>query len=317
MEAWRRSLNRPTVAAFVTPTIQPVSDSPNQALIEEVAASEGTVMLIGGADTGKTTLARDILEAAGTDAAYIDADVGTTTTGPPACVGMKLINGPEDLSTMSQADELRFVGSVRPERLILQIVVATTALVEAARRQARLVVVDTTSAVAGVVGETLKYHTVEMCRPDRLVALQRGSELEPIIGMLRRFFDMQIDSLPVRTDLIPTPPDERWEHLRAGMAKALEPPLDTWKVRATVFAPTLPTGLDLERLDSMLVGIHDGAGRCLGLGVLEHREDGLRVHTNVASQMQGLRLGSLKVDRDTYEVQAVNLRRTMFGLEDV
>lgn len=274
-------------------------------------------MLIGSQDTGKTTLAREILEAATGVAAYVDADVGTTTTGPPTCVGMKVVKDATDLAELSHADEMRFVGSVRPERLILQIVVATTSLVSSARSKADLVIVDTTSAVAGVLGETLKYHTVELCRPDRIIALQRGAELEPIIGMLRRFFDIRIDTLPVRGDLIPTPPDERWEQLRTGLAAALAPPLDTYKVRATVFAPTLPAGLDLERLDSMLVGVHDGAGRCLGLGVLEHRSDGLRVHTSVASAMQGLRLGSLKVDRDTFEVQAVNLRRTMFGLEDV
>lgn len=274
-------------------------------------------MLIGSQDTGKTTLAREILAAAPGVAAYIDADVGTTTTGPPTCVGMKVVKDARDLVELSAADEMRFVGSVRPERLILQIVVATTALVNEARAKADLVIVDTTSAVAGVLGETLKYHTVELCRPDRIIALQRGAELEPIIGMLRRFFDIRIDTLPVSGDLIPTPPDERWEQLRKGLAAALAPPLDTYKVRATVFAPTLPTGLALERLDSMLVGVHDGAGRCLGLGVLEHRADGLRVHTNVASAMQGLRLGSMKVDRETFEVQAVNLRRTMFGLEDV
>lgn len=294
-----------------------MTESAHQAFIESIAESSGTVMLIGSQDTGKTTLARDILRAARGVAAYVDADVGTTTTGPPTCVGMKVVKEPGDLAALSEADELRFVGSVRPERLILQIVVATTALVNEARARADLVVVDTTSAVAGVLGETLKYHTVELIRPDRIVALQRGAELEPIIGMLKRFFDIEIDTLPVSSDLIPTPPDERWEQLRTGLARALQPPLDTYKVRATVFAPTLPTGLDLERLDSMLVGVHDGAGRCLGLGVLEHRDDGLRVHTSVASSMQGLRLGSLKVDRATFEVQAVNLRRTMFGLEDV
>lgn len=294
-----------------------MTETSHQELIESIVGSAGTVMLIGSQDTGKTTLARHILEAAQGPAAYVDADVGTTTTGPPTCVGMKVVTDAADLADLGSADELRFVGSVRPERLILQIVVATTALVHTARAKADLVVVDTTSAVAGVLGETLKYHTVELCRPDRIVALQRGSELEPIIGMLKRFFDIRIDTLPVRGDLIPTPPDERWELLRKGLEAALSPPLDTYKVRATVFAPTLPAGLDLERLDSMLVGVHDGAGRCLGLGLLEHRADGLRVHTNVASAMQGLRLGSLKVDRDTFDVQAVNLRRTMFGLEDV
>ena len=46
------------------------------------------MMLIGASDTGKTSFARKLVRAAvgaGKTAAYIDADVDKTTTGPPAC----------------------------------------------------------------------------------------------------------------------------------------------------------------------------------------------------------------------------------------
>ncbi len=275
-------------------------------------------MLIGAPDTGKTTFALQLLRAAiaeGRSSAYIDADVGQTMVGPPTCVGLKWIAADSDLEDFSKADELRFVGSISPKRLVLQEVLATATLVEVARKRADLIIVDTTGAVSGVTGQTLKYHKVELCRPDMVVALQRGSEMEPIIGLLRRFFSVEVEVTSVHPDVIPVSPEQRRAHRTAQFGEELAPPMHRWRVRPTVFAPSLPTGLDLERLDGMLVGIHDGEGRCLGLGVLEYAEDTLRVLTNVGEGMKGLRLGSLRIDLETFETTQVDLREVMFGLD--
>lgn len=133
-----------------------------------MAGEEGVVMLIGAADTGKTTLARLLVSdalAAGRRAAFVDADVAAATVGPPACVGLKLLATASDMSSLYDADALRFVGSVIPDSVVLPHVVAASALVDRARRNADLVVLDTTGVVAGVVGQTLKYHMMELCEP--------------------------------------------------------------------------------------------------------------------------------------------------------
>jgi hypothetical protein len=59
----------------------------------------------------------------------------------------------------------------------------------------------------------------------------------------------------------------------------------------------------------------DGEGHCLGLGVLEHEDDVLRVLTNIGDGMRGLRLGSLRLDPDTFDIHRVRLRDVMFGLD--
>lgn len=146
------------------------------------------------------------------------------------------------------------------------------------------------------------------------MALQRGSEMEPIIGMLNRFFSVDIDVVPAEPDVAVRSPDERAAMRAEGMRLAFSEPLERWRVRPTVFAPTLPTGLDLARLDSLLVGIHDGNGHCLGLGRLEHEDGTLRVLTNVGEGMKGLRLGSLRIDLETFETKPVSLREVMFGI---
>lgn len=281
------------------------------------AAAATSVLLIGGMDTGKSTLAVAIARkalAAGRSVALVDADIGNSTIGPPTCVGLKLLRTEMDLDDRSTADRLHFVGGISPDRLVLQQVIATTALAQAGALEAELVIVDTTGTISGVIGQTLKYHKVELIRPDLVVALQRGGELEPVIGMLRRFFATDVLALPADPDVLPSAPDVRAAARARGLVDAFAEPLDRWRVRETVFAPTLPMGLDLNRLDGVLVGVQDGSGGCLGLGRLEYRDEVLRVATNAGEGMQGLRLGSLRLELDPLEFTPVNLRELIFGI---
>lgn len=277
----------------------------------------GVYMLIGGLDTGKTTLAMQAIRNAvhsGHTGVLVDADVGRTSVGPPACVGMRVFRDQADLEEVDKPEALHFVGTTTPARLVLQQVVATAAMVERARNAGEVVIIDTTAVVTGVSGETLKYHKTELCRPDRIVALQRGEEMEPLVGMLRRFLDVEVTTAPTDPAVDPMPPDVRARRRADAFRRALAPPLVTWKVRPTVFAPTLPVGLNPGRLDGVLVGVQDDSGGCLGLGVLSHDEETLKVLTNVGEGMSGLRLGSLRIDLDTFESTIINLRELMFGL---
>lgn len=277
----------------------------------------GVYMLIGGLDTGKTTLAMQAIRnavSAGHTAALVDADVGRTTVGPPACIGLRIFDKPGDLDRIDEPNALHFVGTTMPARLVLQQVVGTAVMVERARRATDIVIVDTTAVVTGVSGETLKYHKTELCRPDRIVALQRGEEMEPLVGMLRRFLDVDVSTAPTDPAVDSMAPDVRAKRRADSFRRALEPPLVTWKVRPTVFAPTLPAGLNPGRLEGVLVGVQDQSGDCLGLGVLNHEDETLKVRTNVGEGMSGLRLGSMRIDLDSYESNIINLRELMFGI---
>lgn len=286
-------------------------------LIEDLVRRRGVVLLLGAADTGKTTFARQLLAAAiaaGKRAAFVDADISESTVGPPTCVGLKWINDPADLDNLARADRLQFVGSIKTAGLVLQQVVATAALVDLARDKTDLVVVDTSDDVSGVTGQTLKYHKTELTRPEAIVAFQRGAEMGPIVGMLRRFFGSDVEETTISPGIRSATPHERSADRAKHFEAELTPPLQAWRVRPTVFAPTLPAGLDPGRLDAMLVGLQDGEGSTLGLGVLEEEDGILRVLTNHGEGMRGLRLGSMRIDLDTFAVEPVRLREVMFGL---
>ncbi len=293
------------------------SDESYGALRERVRSLDGVVMVIGDAETGKTTLARMLLRDAvehGRTVAYIDGDVAAATVGPVACVGLKVLSTLDDYDALNTPDELRFVGAVEPNGVVLPHVVAVAALIDIAKERADLVICDTTGVVTGVVGQTLKYHLVELAQPSLVIAIRRDEELDPVIGMLRRFLSVRVAEVDPPDDVVSGSPldrqDTRAEALRANLG--VDP--SRWRVQTTVFAPTLPVGFDVSRLDGMLVGVQDERGRCLGLGVLEHVDGSVKVATRYGDEMRGLRLGSIRVDLDTFATSRVRLRELIFGV---
>jgi polynucleotide 5'-hydroxyl-kinase GRC3/NOL9 len=291
----------------------------HEALVEEAVRTKHTVVLIGGLDTGKSTLSRALLEAAvaaGRPSAFIDADVGQKTVGPPATVTLKMIRGAADLepASMAKEDTLWFIGSTSPEGHLLQIVAAVASVFRIAKASgADFVVVDSSGLVSGVHGQVLKYHKVEMLQPDLVVGLQRGEELLPLLGVIQRFFATEVVPLGVHPGVVPTTVEQRAENRERSMAAYFSAELHRFRVKPTVFMPALPPLFDLAQLDHLLVGLSDGAGGYLGLGYLEHLLEGgiLRLITPVAAGPKALRLGSVRLE-EKYRAKRVDLRN-LFG----
>ncbi len=294
----------------------------HEQLVDHAARHATTVVFLGGLDAGKSTLARATAAYAlrlGRRVAYLDADVAQKTVGPPATVGLKHIKEPDDLTLerMADADALGFVGSTSPQDHLTPLTGALSRLRDRARDGgAELVVVDTGGEVGGIRGQLVKYYKVDALEPDLVVGLQRGEELEPILGVVDRFFGIETVTAPIHPSVEPTSVEERMQQRQLAMARYFtQGPLHRFRVRPTVFMPTLPPLFDLETLDRLLVGLSDGAGGFTGLGVLEHVADdgGLRLLTPVAEPPKALRLGSVRLE-DSYRAKRVDLRN-LFGTE--
>lgn len=285
---------------------------------ERVLADPGVVMLVGDIDTGKTTFALELARravSAGIATAVVDADIVQSTIGPPTTVGMKMC-GPEtsfDRDALRAADSLAFVGSLVPKGHLLPLVTSTAKLVGRARDAgARLIVIDTTGLVSGIYGQTLKFFKMDLVRPDTIVALERGGELEPVLGIARRFTPANVLEIDAPDDSVSRSVDERMafreEQFAAYFANA-----SRWKVKPIVFMPALPPDFDLALLDGLLVGMEDGDGGCAGIGVLEHDagEDILRMVSPVTEGVRGLRLGSVRIDVSGRSKGPVDLRHLL------
>jgi polynucleotide 5'-hydroxyl-kinase GRC3/NOL9 len=291
-----------------------------QSVIDRIAQSGGVVMLVGGLDSGKTTMGRSVARSglrAGRSVAFLDADLGQKSVGPPACVGLRILQGESDLEpgAVPEPDEIYFVGATSPQGQLLPLVVGTGRLLARARELgADLVVVDTSGLVSGVYGQLLKYHKVELLRPDVVIGLQRGEELDPILGIVRRFFATDVVTLSVPAEVRSTSVEERASRREEAMRRYFAHPLQRWRLKPTVFMPALPALFDQAQLDRLLVGTSDGEGRYTGIGYLEHSQEGvLRLISPVAEGPKALKLGSVRVDPD-YRTRRVDLRN-LFGTD--
>jgi polynucleotide 5'-hydroxyl-kinase GRC3/NOL9 len=290
-------------------------------LVERAVRDHRTVLLIGGLDSGKSTLAKTMLRAAleaGRTTAFLDGDTGQKSVGPPAAVGLKLVRTPEDLEPdrLWQPDALGFVGSTSPQGHLLPLVTSLARLHARAREEgADFVVVDTSGLVSGIYGQLVKYHKVELLQPDLVVGLQRGEELDPLLGVIQRFFATEVVALGVHPSVAPASVEQRAAHREAAMRRYLGEHLQRFRIKPTVFMPALPPLFDLAQLDRLLVGLSDGAGSFTGIGYLEYSsEEGvLRLISPVADPPKALRLGSVRLE-ESFRVRRVDLRN-LFGTE--
>ncbi len=268
-------------------------------LVEQVLDDPGTVILLGSMDSGKTTFARALLAGAverGIPAAYLDTDVGRTTVGPPTTIGLKHVLETKHLTDdeLARADGLYFVGWVSAQFHLLPLIAGTAKLMNVAREAgAELIVVDTSSLISGVYGQILKYHKLEVTRPDYVIGFERGEEL----------------------GAHPTSAYDRAETRRARFAAYFSGSLHRWRVKPAVLMPSLPPEADLASLAGLLVGMEDGKGSCVGIGYLELAEDGgLRMISAVSEGARALRLGSTRITPDWSSTTRVDLRH-LFGTE--
>ena len=289
---------------------------------ERLATDGGTVVLLGSMGTGKTAFAVELLRRAssrGMPAALIDADIDISTVGPPTTVGLKTIPDGADVSedSVRDADGLGFVGALNPRQHLLPLVASVARLVRRARDEgARLVVVDTTGFVAGVYGQWLNYHVMDAAAPEFVVAFERGGEMEPLIGIAQRFCSAEVLEVDATGYMSTLSVEDRMTARENRFAGYFGESASRWRVKPTVFLPTVPPEFDLGLLDGLVVGMEDGNGACVGIGLLEYdgSEEILRMVSPITEGVKGLRLGSVKISRDGRSRGTVSLPE-LFGSE--
>ncbi len=287
-------------------------------LIARAVSTRGVHVLLGGMDSGKSTLARAIAAAGvaeGLTVGVLDADVGQSTIGPPTTVGLRLCRSEADLvpEVLSQADHMAFVGAISPQGHLLPLVTGTRLLLDRAKAEgADLVVVDTTGLVSGVYAQLLKFHKIGVLQPDLVIGIARGQELEPLLGVISRFYASEVVRLEIHRNAVPASVEQRSMGREESMRSYFAEPLHRFRVKPTVFVPSLPALFDMSTLDRIMVGLSDGKGSCLGVGYLEHlKEDGgLRLISPVGEAPKALILGSVRLE-ESFRARRVDLRNLL------
>ncbi|MDD3580476.1 MAG: polynucleotide 5'-hydroxyl-kinase [Desulfobacca sp.] len=152
--------------------------------------TEGLTLVLGGTDSGKSTLCRYLVYrayVAGQRVALIDCDLGQSHLGPPATLGLGLYppRQPGDDGLFPEA--LYFIGQTSPVGQVLEVVVGTRRLADQARDHGiRWIVVNTSGFIQGPGALQLKWAQMELLAPQLILALEKAQELESILIPLRR-----------------------------------------------------------------------------------------------------------------------------------
>ena len=259
-------------------------------------------MIIGASDTGKSTLARYLVQELcrqGRRVAYLDADMGQSTLGLPTTLNLALPGGPGDDHFPPPGPRVTFfIGSITPRGYMLPAVIGAHRLQhKALAAGAQAIVVDTTGLVDRAQGgKALKQWKIELLAPGTVIGLQRGNELEPILWPLRRDGRVRSVELPVPPHVVERSREERIARRGAQLARYLEraqPRLLELRQFAVYDAEQMAAGA--------LMAFQDREGFALGLGVVAEidRRGGAAVVRTPLGSLDGvasIRFGAARWD---------------------
>jgi polynucleotide 5'-hydroxyl-kinase GRC3/NOL9 len=269
--------------------VPPAWESLAASVLSLGARGRKKVLIIGGVDSGKTTLCRFLLAracGAGIAAGLLDADVGQSTLGPPTTIGAKILRRPEEaFHDDPHPPFLCFVGGTSPSgRICACVMGARKALDWLIDQGAARAVIDTTGLVDGEAGKELKARKIALLDPDLVVGIARANELDPILAPHERL-SRTVARLPRSEAAMARSPATRQQfrlgkfqeyfrnsllHEFSGDALVIA---DCPVNFADQFDPqrlltTLPA-LDRGVLTGLLVGLEDMSGRCIAVGLVE------------------------------------------------
>lgn len=259
---------------------------------------QGTIMVLGASDSGKSTFARYLLRQFCADErrlGYLDCDVGQSTLGLPATLNLAV------MPSRSREWEFftYFVGHISPRAHMLPLVVGAHRLqCRAQVLEVTTLIVDTTGLVDPTAGGVaLKHSLIELLEPTALIGLRRGAELVLILRPWHHHQRLRVFELPAVPQAVIKPREirirrrhQRWLRYfdQAGPLKL-----------SLRYLPHIAV-FGLERASrGQLLALQDEEGFALGLGIIQaydRRAQELVLYTPV-TDLEGvcsLRIGAMR-----------------------
>ncbi len=179
---------------------------------ERQAGKLYSIIVMGEVDTGKTFfstyLANRLVGNLGRTA-ILDCDTGQSDIGPPGAFGMLVMKEPVVFLTEEAPTYLYLLGAHSPGLHFLPAMTGLNAMLNKARDNADVLIIDTTGWVQGDGGRAIKKAKLDLVNPDMVVLMQRGTELEHLVKHLVALAPEKIVRLPVSKKASPTSQMER------------------------------------------------------------------------------------------------------------
>lgn len=144
-----------------------------------------TVMTLGGVDCGKTSFCTFLANqavASGYRTVIIDADLGQSDIGPPATIGLGLVQEPVIDPFYLKAKKIFFVGTTNPRTVTQRIIEGFSTLKQQTESiEAQFIIINTDGWIQGEEAAISKTSLIKNIRPQAIIGLQRIDELDHII----------------------------------------------------------------------------------------------------------------------------------------
>jgi len=231
------------------------------------------ILVIGGPDTGKTTLIECIADllAEHQEVGVVDLDMGQSHIGMPTTIAWGKIKGVfKDWSDI-RTEDFYFTGTLSPPGNLVPALVGAKLITEKALFFCQKVIVDTTGLIAEPAGRVLKQYKIDILSPDIILALERAKELGHILDCytLQKFPLVYRLSVPMQVELKSITGRAQYRALRFKSyftnARTHEVSYEDMGIRFT----REPIQFSTSELKDTVVSFRDVRNRDLALGIVE------------------------------------------------
>lgn len=146
------------------------------------------VIFIGGSDTGKTTLIKNIanfLFQNKEEVFIFDCDIGQSHIGPPTTIGYAKLKERIGDDFYLNPDKFYFVGSVTPSLAIVEFLTGVFKIFQYLNNKKGKILVDTTGYIRDKLAISFKINKILILKPDLVILLERENELDEIVEFLK------------------------------------------------------------------------------------------------------------------------------------
>jgi len=231
----------------------------------------GLVFILGAADTGKTTLFRLLAESflvLGLKVGLVDADVGQSTIGPPTTIGMVLAE--EKLADLFWPEEMYFIGDNNPVGHLIDVLAGSKLMVDqSAKRNPDVIIFDSSGLVQPPYGTTLKYHKIELLKPELVIALEKATELASTVTWLTGCTDVKVLRVRPPSEVKPKSAAKRARYREEQYRRYFKDSVSLVLSRAhlNLYPPDFLNAK--EDLTGLAVGVQDDKWNTRALGIID------------------------------------------------
>jgi polynucleotide 5'-hydroxyl-kinase GRC3/NOL9 len=261
---------------------------------------EGSVIIVGPSDVGKSTLCTYLMNELLNRTfrpVIIDADIGQADIGPPTIVASATPNAPVPSLTGLEPDRMMFIGHTNPSAAEPRIINGIKRLMTC--HNGPITIINTDGWTVDFDALSYKSRMISTIKPDIVIGIGSKTELQPIMNATQAEWIFVEPSHA----LLPRSRNARREHRTYGYRRFLEGgTIHTISLKLLKLNPVIHH-FRASDLHNLITGLLDERGYLLHIGVLTKLEESsLRVFARSVLGVTSIELGYVKISMDGSEL---------------